>query len=508
MQLDTVSVSLRPRNAWEAMDLGFSMVRVWWKPLYVAWIVGVLPVAIVVSLLCGSMPWLAALIMWWLKPLFDRVPLFILSRATFGAMPTGRETARAVLGLWRKSFLWDLTLGRFDPARSFDMSVRDLEGLRGKARRQRLRVLQKRTRSHAVWLTIVCIHLELVLSFSLLAMVYLFLPQTVQAGFLAMLLAPDEGFWISILQNSTYWIAITVLEPFYVAAGFALYLNRRTLLEGWDVEIAFRRIAQRARTSLSSARAATLPLSAVAAVLLLGGLFLPSPSGAVTSDRPSAYQPRASVDRVELKQDISAVLKQPDFQTQTWTTHWKYVGKPDTHIDASPEWAWLDKLHAWMPGVARVLEGLLWLVAAWVVIWLVVRRERWLGLLGVRRSLPAMVPAKTLFGLDIQPESLPDHLAEEAWRLWQNGQQRAALSLLYRGALADLVSHQKIELGVQATEGDCMRLCRASTPQETGDYFGKLTRAWQSVAYAGRHPGAAEMQQLCQLWPNYFSLNR
>ena len=32
--------------------------------------------------------------------------------------------------------------------------------------------------------------------------------------------------------------------------GFALYLNRRTLLEGWDIEVALRRIAERTRRAL------------------------------------------------------------------------------------------------------------------------------------------------------------------------------------------------------------------------------------------------------------------
>ena len=41
-----------------------------------------------------------------------------------------------------------------------------------------------------------------------------------------------------------------VLEPFYVAAGFGLYLNRRTLLEGWDIEVALRRIAARHAAAL------------------------------------------------------------------------------------------------------------------------------------------------------------------------------------------------------------------------------------------------------------------
>ena len=42
-----------------------------------------------------------------------------------------------------------------------------------------------------------------------------------------------------------YFTVITIVEPCYVAAGFALYLNRRTALEGWDLEVALRRIGER-----------------------------------------------------------------------------------------------------------------------------------------------------------------------------------------------------------------------------------------------------------------------
>jgi len=33
-----------------------------------------------------------------------------------------------------------------------------------------------------------------------------------------------------------YLIAVAFLEPFYVAAGFGIYLNRRVELEAWDIE--------------------------------------------------------------------------------------------------------------------------------------------------------------------------------------------------------------------------------------------------------------------------------
>ena len=38
-----------------------------------------------------------------------------------------------------------------------------------------------------------------------------------------------------------YALVIGFLDPFYVAAGFAMYLNRRAELEAWDVEQELRR---------------------------------------------------------------------------------------------------------------------------------------------------------------------------------------------------------------------------------------------------------------------------
>ena len=40
---------------------------------------------------------------------------------------------------------------------------------------------------------------------------------------------------------TAYALAVLFLEPYYVAAGFAMYLNRRAELEAWDIEQEFRR---------------------------------------------------------------------------------------------------------------------------------------------------------------------------------------------------------------------------------------------------------------------------
>lgn len=505
MQLDSVAVALRPRNLWEAIDLGFGMVRTWWKPVFGAWLAVVLPVGVVINLLCWDALWLAPLLMWWLKPLFDRIPLYILSRAAFGETPGIRETLKAVLPLWRKSLLWDLTLGRFDLARSFNMPVRDLEGLRGKARRQRLKILQKQTRNGAVWLTLVCVHLEAMLNIALFAMLYLLLPQTIQSDFFRQMFATSQDAWLEVLQHVFYLVAMTAMEPFYVAAGFALYLNRRTMLEAWDIEIAFRRMAQR---HLASAKPA-LSAAVLIAMLVLGGtLGFPGNSlAAVTAAAPQSALPpvvAAAETPERLKQRISQVLKQPEFQTDKIEQHWKYVGKQARKKPADSDPAWLKFLARIVPGMARVFEGLLWLLVAAAIVWLVVKRKRWLGRFERGPAVTPVQPAQVLFGLDIQPQSLPENIAEEAWRLGQGGQQRAALSLLYRGALARWVMREKITLGVNATEGDCMRLFRAGAPQETGDYFCQLTQVWQNMAYAGRQPRTEDMQLLCRGWDMHF----
>ena len=52
----------------------------------------------------------------------------------------------------------------------------------------------------------------------------------------------DEVPWVmGVASFAANVIAVLLIEPFYVAAGFAMYLNRRAELEAWDIEQEFRR---------------------------------------------------------------------------------------------------------------------------------------------------------------------------------------------------------------------------------------------------------------------------
>ena len=46
---------------------------------------------------------------------------------------------------------------------------------------------------------------------------------------------------MNLVMTLSYLAVVLFLEPFYVAAGFAMYLNRRVVLEAWDIDQEFRR---------------------------------------------------------------------------------------------------------------------------------------------------------------------------------------------------------------------------------------------------------------------------
>lgn len=246
MQLDHIQAVVRPRNPWESIDLGFSMVRQWWKPLYQVWFTFVLPVFLIVYIISYDNWWLPALIIWWLKPWFDRILLHFLSHALFGEQPSIWQTLKALPRLFKTRLILALTLGRFDFARSFNLPVWQLENSQGKVASQRIKALQRKTRNTAVRFTSICLLFYIVLYLSQFLLLYFMMPITYTFDWFHLIHEQDGLLkFISMIFN---FFALSIVEPLYVAGGFALYLNRRTHLEGWDIELAFRRIAARIKT--------------------------------------------------------------------------------------------------------------------------------------------------------------------------------------------------------------------------------------------------------------------
>jgi len=470
-------LALRPRTPWEAADLGLALLRAQAGPVYRTWLVLLLPLALVLAVACREHPWLAPLILWWLKPALDRPVLHVLAKATFGGAPGVAETLRGAPGYCRKGVAASLLWRRFSEERSLLLPVWQLEEPSPAGFRKRRKVLFQRGRAQARLLTWVCLLFTVVLAVGALAGISYFRPGTGGPSLVTAVFA-SRGHrlaWLDLLLAALPTLAMAVTEPVYVAAGFGLYLNRRVQLEGWDLEQAFRQLAQRAR-----ARAAQ---GLLLALLILAGLGLRAQD---STARPVS-QPKAV---------LAEIMRAPEFDTHrpAWRLRPRNPSRP--HPDLPPP--------AWIGRTLDLLALLLkWLLPAAVVLWILV------ALWNSRRSLaqalkpPAIPRPERILGLDIRPAGLPRDLAAAAARLWDQGDPRGALALLYRGALADLVHHRGVLLTAGATEGECLLLGGRDLPAPGVEYFARLTAIWLKVAYGGQAPSSTD-RDLCAGWADHF----
>lgn len=483
MDLERVAAVIRPRSPWEAIDLGFGMVRAWWRPLGSAWLATVAPVWCLVFLLFSGKPGLALLILWWLRPLFDRVPLHVVSRCLFGAPPSVGAVVTELPKLWGRDLLAALIVQRLDPARSFHLAIGQLEGLSGPARRRRRSLLDHSGRAAAIWLTAACSLLELIAVVSLFGLINLLSPQGSRLGPAIQAAATDGNlpYWLGLVIGGLSCLAYLLIEPFYVAAGFSLYLSRRTLLEGWDVEISFRRLAGRLLKSTRGRAAAVL------LALALSGL------GATSSFAATPTDPSEAIQRI---------LATPELRTHQKVSRWlPKKGLPSRQ--SQPDAPDLPDLTA----AAEVIRIVVFVIAGALIAFLVILIVR--AASGWRRRQPtppeeAGALPEAVFGLDIRPESLPADVAAAAWAAWEQGDAAGALGLLYRGALACLVHRDGLEVAASWTEGDCLAVVRRRAAPAATEYFARLTRAWQSTAYAHRPPDREEAKALCDGWRQHY----
>jgi hypothetical protein len=240
MQIDALALRMRPRAPLEAADLGARLCQGAARSVYACYALAYLPVAALALATFEIAAWLPTVLLFLAKPWLDRTILFVLSRAAFGQATTPRDLWQARRQVWWEQFLLTLTWRRLSPWRSFTQPVYQLEGLPLARIRQRVKQLRRRKRGAALLLTATFATAETCLVVAVLSLLVWFAPANDGPNIVALLFDETSVFieWVSALA---YVIVIGFLEPFYVAAGFAMYLNRRAELEAWDVEQELRR---------------------------------------------------------------------------------------------------------------------------------------------------------------------------------------------------------------------------------------------------------------------------
>ncbi|MCM8611441.1 hypothetical protein [Accumulibacter sp.] len=503
MRLEDIAVRLRRRSAREAIDLGQGMLRQWAARVYGAWFATYWVAGL---LLLAVWPWPGYVIalLWWLKPLFDRVLLHVYSRSLFGEACTVGDVLRALPRLLRApGLISGLSLRRFSLARSLLLPVWQLEEQRGAAARARFALLGRRCHGHAAWLTFFCANMSSVLLLSLLFVLLALVPGEHPQWSPWDLLGDEESRFGHLLATLGFMLAETIIEPLYVASGFSLYINRRSELEGWDIELGLRRLAQR----LEAKRVAAASMLALA-VLTTGAVWLsPAPAFATTPpvDAQAAGDAGVAAAVVAVRppaaarEVVDAVLAEPVFGQirEDWRWRWR---RQESAVD-EPRHDWLATLAVVAESVAEFLRGLLWVFAGLALAALVLMLVRYRPRQPARRSqrLPEFVA-----GVDLRPTALPAAVATAAAAALARGATVEALSLLYRGALRSLIVQRQIEFAAGDTEEDCLRRVAGQVPAAVEHCFAELVEAWRLVAYGGWPLPGARGEQLLAAWQRHF----
>lgn len=516
MNLEQLTIEIRPRRAWEAVDLGLLMARRWWWPMTKVWLLLSLPLFVVLSFFPGNLLWLSYILLWWLKPLFERPLLQILSQAVFNHEPDTRSTLKAFATLAGQQLIASLTWRRLSPSRSMDFPVIQLEGLRRQRRRERLDILHREDSLPAIWLSVIGFFLEIFIALGLVALIYLLIPEEVHFD-QTQLFNSGDALWIIIFF--CYFLALAAIAPFFVACGFSLYLNRRIKLEAWDIDIAFRRIAIKRAPAHNN-----IILAVLLTIIFTAGagqspqaMADPAPQ-TVTLETSFPREPQAPFQRTSAKAAIEEVLAGEDFHQKKAIRYPSFsFGEEKKENPDSEFWKWVFGLFKSADKIAQLATGmelLLWTAFLCLIFLVVFRYRHWLA-----AYLPLGSPARTtrttpvtLFGLNLTRESLPNDVSDTALKLWRKGEQRAALALLYRASLSRMLEHG-LEIDDGHTEEECLHAAQKFIQQHTQrhtqehtqakaavEYFAILTRAWRRLAYGHFTPDDADAEHLCLTW--------
>jgi len=513
MDLSQMTAQIRPRNNHEAIDLGFVMVRHWWRPLFSLWFIVTLPVILLLNLFLPDSPYLVIIIFWWLKPLWETTLLHYVAEQLFSNDTDIKPLLKKLPSLlWHQVFS-KLLIRRLSLTRSFDMPVGELEKLTGVPRNKRLNILHRTTSSTAIGLTSIALSIENTLIFAFIGLVWLFIPPELTPS-----INPFEWLNSPSLNLALCWgwyFSMSLVAPFYVAAGFSLYINRRTVLEGWDIELAFKEMANRheaRKTKTIKSKTGVSPTQIAMALIAACLMSFSAP------DMTHASETDPDKPSVELITDLTPHQSQQliievmesdtfnDIQTgETWRLNvdWFDMDEEPENDDYAD---FFKALEGFFTFLAQSIEVILWGIAISLVIFLLVR----LGKIDLPAFLKPKPPSKpappnSLFGLDLNHDTVPNDPVTIARQQWLGGNKRQAYSLLYRSALYDLLHNERVPLDKSHTEGECVLLFQQQNKNTKSQFFSSLTTQWIQLAYGHDAPDEQLFETLCHDWPTHFS---
>ena len=515
MDIEKITTQVRPRSSWQAVDLGFKMAYLWFWPLLSGYIIVSLPVVIISNLIFSDWPIFALFTVWWLKPVWERLQLVYASHALFGQKLTLKQQLIKYLPALNARIWQTLTFRRLSAQRAYHAPLIQLEDNTNSQYYLRQSLFKRNNFKAAANLTLILYFIEKFTAMALFILIFFLIPQQVEHLFFPL----GDIFNITILTNVLTYISYALVAPFYVCSGFSLYLNQRTQIEGWDIEVNFRQIASRVQAEQQNTFSAPLrsitkaTKSGLLIMLLVGLTGNCPPLMAAANDQENNQENSQPAMYLKTPQQQKAYqqisqIKQLETFNQTFSYYWpKFMTEDDEKETTNPnpnliDYQWFEKL---MYYIAISIEWILTIIVLILAVLFATKHRKWLAQLlsQYKKSSPTAGPLQ-IFGLDLPDKNTLKEIPQQALELLKCNKPREALSLLYRGSLQHFVSDQHIQVHESFTEGECLSQVKQNTSQAISEYFARLTQNWQLLAYADIVPHNERLTALIEQWSSLF----
>jgi hypothetical protein len=205
-------------------------------------------------------------------------------------------------------------------------------------------------------------------------------------------------------------------------------------------------------------------------------------------------EPDQSIEAADVARAIDLVKNDPNLTPERTIRVLRWKDSGSKSASTSHRGNWIVGLFSWIAQSARVLVWCAVIVLAVMLVGYIARAVRAHGL--TRREEQFVAPTHVR-DLDIRPETLPADIGGTARGLWDRGEPRAALALLYRGLLSRLVHVHRVAIRDSSTEGDCLRLASQQLTAARLEYASRLIGAWQRSVYGREIVGSDAVHALC-----------
>lgn len=464
MELSQLAFQARNRTPWQVFDLTLLMTKQHFFALVKIVLSLYVPLAVLLYL---ALPieyvfWL----LWWIKPLIERPLLDYLAKASFSQKSTTWQSIKSLKKLKIVSVIRMLTWCRFSPNRAYLAPLEQLEQLSGSRRSSRGNLMLGRCDHKQTFWIMFCVHAEMVFLCMIGLLIYNFLPTGVTIDDQLDLINFSISPTLELLYGICYLFAVIMVMPYFVTGSFLMYLNSRIKLEGWDIELAFKRIARFG----TAAFLVCILISPISSFDL----------HAQETDKTRVEVVLPSTERAKkTKLEIEKLYEENQWIEKETSWQPKQRQKSSSNFDFS----WLKNLKY----LGTIIGYLAWAVVIGLLLWLVVYIINKIDNTKLQKTSGDNEKAKIdlpVFFDDLPKDIAPNELLTSAKTANANKNFRLALMCILKFSFYLAEQNSSVKIHKSMSEMECQRALTKVLPENLHSLYQSLFSLWIKQAWA------------------------